>query len=224
MRLRPNRYHVRHDSAQCAAETLDVYPRWAECGAGGTYARRSTVASRSSPAAAQRCAEGAGLDGGDRGRSTITCAVHRTRCSLNSTGAEVPMNAFDTSPIYTSLTDATTGGWRRGRLRRCGRGGSGRLLPLQRIGLRLPLGCDLPQAALQLVADRQITGKRPSVLRLRSKLRRGLGRRWFFRHGGGTHSQAEELHLRPSQTNLDRIGHDGRREQEKVRTRPAWQI
>jgi hypothetical protein len=87
-------------------------------------------------------------------------------------------------------------------------GGSGRLLPLQRIGLRLQLRRDLPQAALQLVADRQITGKRPSVLRLRSKLRRGLGRRWFFRHGGGTHSQAEGLHLRPSQTNLDRIGHD----------------
>src|SRR4051812_48506530 len=107
MRLRPNRYHVRHDSAQCAAETLDAYPRWAECGADGTYARRSTVASRSSPAAAQRCAEGAGLDGGDRGRSTITCAVHRIQMQLNSTGAEVPMNAFDTSPIYTSLTDAT---------------------------------------------------------------------------------------------------------------------
>ena len=30
-------------------------------------------------AAAQRCAEGAGLDGGDRGRSTITRAVHRSR-------------------------------------------------------------------------------------------------------------------------------------------------
>ena len=28
--------------------------------------------------------------------------------NLNSTGAEVPMNAFNTSPIYTSLTDATT--------------------------------------------------------------------------------------------------------------------
>ena len=35
----------------------------------GTYAQRSTVASRSSPAAAQRGAEGAGLDGDDRGRS-----------------------------------------------------------------------------------------------------------------------------------------------------------
>ena len=49
-----------------------------ECDVDGTYARRSTPASRSSPAAAQRCAEGAGLDGDDRGRSTIKRAVHRT--------------------------------------------------------------------------------------------------------------------------------------------------
>jgi hypothetical protein len=45
----------------------------------GTYAHRSTVASRSSPAAAQRGADGAGLDGGDHGRSTIIQAVYRTR-------------------------------------------------------------------------------------------------------------------------------------------------
>jgi hypothetical protein len=45
------------------------------CGVDGTYALRSAVAVRSSPEAAQRCAEGAGLDGGDHGRSTITRAV-----------------------------------------------------------------------------------------------------------------------------------------------------
>jgi hypothetical protein len=157
------------------------------------------------------------------------CAIARSSTAV-AAGGLTDIAGERTSPrqvarmIKLRREMASRSGRRRGRLRRCGRGGSGRLLPLQRIGLRLPLGCDLPQAALQLVADRQITGKRPSVLRLRSKLRRGLGRRWFFRHGGGTHSQAEELHLRPSQTNLDRIGHDGRREQEKVRTRPAWQI
>ena len=54
------------------------YPRNTDCGVDGTYAQRSTVVSRSSPAAAQRC-EGAGLDGGNRGRSTITRAVFRSQ-------------------------------------------------------------------------------------------------------------------------------------------------
>jgi hypothetical protein len=70
---------VRHDRPQHAAGGIIANPRETDCGTDGTYAQRSTVASRSSPAAAQRCAEGAGLDGGDPGRSTITCAVHRSR-------------------------------------------------------------------------------------------------------------------------------------------------
>ena len=49
-----------------------------DCGVDGTYAQRSTVVSRSSPTAAQRC-EGAGLDGGNRGRSTLTRAVFRSQ-------------------------------------------------------------------------------------------------------------------------------------------------
>src|ERR1700760_2281805 len=46
-----------------------------DCGVDGTYALRSAVAVRSSPAAAQRCAKGAGLDGIAHGRSTISYAV-----------------------------------------------------------------------------------------------------------------------------------------------------
>jgi Transposase, Mutator family len=45
-------------------------------GVDGTEALRSAVAVRSSPAAAERCAKGAGLDGIARGRSTITRAVN----------------------------------------------------------------------------------------------------------------------------------------------------
>ena len=63
----PDRSQLPHDRA----------PRQTDCGVIGTNAKRSTVASRSSPNAAPRCAEGAGLDGGDRGRSTINRAVHR---------------------------------------------------------------------------------------------------------------------------------------------------
>ena len=75
----------------------------------GMDAKSSAAVPLSSPAAAQRCAEGAGLDGGARGRSTITRAVHRTRRSSQPQRhrAEVPMNAFATPRIYTSLTDAT---------------------------------------------------------------------------------------------------------------------
>jgi len=46
-------------------------------GVDGTNAPGSIAMPRSSPNAAQRCAEGAGLDGGDRGRSTISRAVRR---------------------------------------------------------------------------------------------------------------------------------------------------
>ena len=61
------------------AGRVTAYPRKTDCGVDGIYAQRSTETSRSSPVAAQRCAEGAGLDGGDRGRSTIKRAVHRTQ-------------------------------------------------------------------------------------------------------------------------------------------------
>jgi hypothetical protein len=63
---------------------------------------------RQRPAAAQRCAEGAGLDGVDRG-STISCAVHRTSDMLTTslTRADASMSTFTTPRIYTCLTDAT---------------------------------------------------------------------------------------------------------------------
>jgi hypothetical protein len=77
-------------------------------GVEGTYARRSTAASRSSPAAAQRGAEGAGLDGGDRGRSTIKGVVRHAECISFSTGATVPIVHHSlTPPIHTTLTDMT---------------------------------------------------------------------------------------------------------------------
>jgi hypothetical protein len=71
---------------------------------------------RQRPAAAQRCAEGAGLDGVDRGRSTISCAVPRTGESLTTslTGADAPMRASPTSRIYTCLTDVTEVGQQGG--------------------------------------------------------------------------------------------------------------
>ena len=90
------------------AGRVTAYPRKTDCGVDGIYAQRSTETSRSSPVAAQRCAEGAGLDGGDLGRSTIICAVHHTR--RNSTDDDLPMNVFATSRIYTSLTGTTLHG------------------------------------------------------------------------------------------------------------------
>ena len=70
---RRDRSHLRHDQRRKTEDGVD-----------GTYARRSAAASRSSPAAAQRCATGAGLDGGDRGRSIIKGAERRaTRTSLH---------------------------------------------------------------------------------------------------------------------------------------------
>ena len=53
-------------------------------------------------------------------------------------------------------------------------GGSGRLLPFQRIGLRLQLRRDLQQITHHLVAD-GTTSKPPGMLRLRPKLRRSPG-------------------------------------------------
>ncbi|HEV3082239.1 MAG TPA: hypothetical protein VGY66_20820, partial [Gemmataceae bacterium] len=72
----------------------------------GTYAQRSAAAPRSSPTAAQRCAEGAGLDGGDRGRSTIKDAVLRAICTY-SIGAAAPIGISTPSRIHTSLTHVT---------------------------------------------------------------------------------------------------------------------
>ena len=72
----------------------------------GTNARRSTAASLSSPAAAQRGAEGAGLDGGEPGRSTIS-AVRHERCIGFSTGAMAPNGLSITPRFHTSLTDVT---------------------------------------------------------------------------------------------------------------------
>jgi len=73
----------------------------------GMDAKSSAGVLLSSPAAAQRCAKGAGLDGGDRGRSTMSCAVHRTSDMLTTslTGADASMSAFTTPRIYTCLTD-----------------------------------------------------------------------------------------------------------------------
>lgn len=83
--------------------------RQTEYGVDGTYAQRSTATSRSSPVAAQRCAEGAGLDGGDRGRSTIKGADLRAKCT-SSTGATAPIGISTISRIHTSLTDVTLPG------------------------------------------------------------------------------------------------------------------
>jgi hypothetical protein len=78
----------------------------------GTYAQRSAAASRSSPTAVQRCAEGAGLDGGDRGRSAIKGVVLRAICTC-SIGAAAPIGISTPSRIHTSLTDVTARGTTR---------------------------------------------------------------------------------------------------------------
>src|SRR6188508_3895262 len=62
-----------------------------------------------SPAAAQRCAEGAGLDGGDALRSTIRRAVTRnpSRRIAEFHPAVAPQAISATQRIYTSLTGTT---------------------------------------------------------------------------------------------------------------------
>jgi hypothetical protein len=59
---------------------------------------------------------GAGLDGVDRGRSTISCAVHRTSDMLTTslTRADASMSTFTIPRIYTCLTDATPQSWGHG--------------------------------------------------------------------------------------------------------------
>jgi hypothetical protein len=79
-RAKPRPGRSRHDARRRSTDRVSAYPRRTDCGVDGINAQRSTAA-RSSPEAALRCAEGAGLDGGDRGRRTITRAVHCTRRS-----------------------------------------------------------------------------------------------------------------------------------------------
>ncbi len=103
----------------------DAGARQTDCGVDGTYAKRSTVAPQSSPAAAQPGAEGAGLDGGDRGRSTIVCAVlhshfhrnhrpdrhFRSTASLHHVGTRPSLSA----PVPVGLTPAREGASLPGR-------------------------------------------------------------------------------------------------------------
>ena len=91
------------------------YARATVCAVNGTNAKRSAAAPGSSPAAAQRGAEGAGLDPGDARRSTIEGAVKRaisTAANQFHLSAD-PRPSLATARIYTSLTDVTTS--RRGR-------------------------------------------------------------------------------------------------------------
>jgi hypothetical protein len=60
--------------------------------------------------------------------------------------------------------------------------GLGRCLPLQRIGLRLQIVCETSQAATDLIAGQQLTGKLPGTVCLRPKLPRRLTRGRFIRH------------------------------------------
>jgi hypothetical protein len=62
-------------SADDGGAHTQVRPR-TDCRVDCTYALSSTVASRSSTRRNAGCAEGEALDGDDRGRSTIICAVY----------------------------------------------------------------------------------------------------------------------------------------------------
>jgi hypothetical protein len=80
--------------------------RATDCAVNGTNAKRSAAAPGSSPEAAQRCAEGAGLDPGDARRSTLRKAVQRSALNkLHLIGRSAA--AFRYPRIYTSLTDVT---------------------------------------------------------------------------------------------------------------------
>src|ERR1700722_7183119 len=61
-KLRPSRSP--HDGTLRTAGAIIAYPRKTDCGVDGIHAQPSTVVSRSSPEAASRCAEGAGLCAG----------------------------------------------------------------------------------------------------------------------------------------------------------------
>ncbi len=92
---------------RCFAAGHDA--RATDCAVNGTNAKRSAAAPGSSPAAAKRGAEGAGLDAGDARRSTIKGAAKRA----TSTGAKSftwsadSQSLLATLRIYTRLTDAT---------------------------------------------------------------------------------------------------------------------
>jgi hypothetical protein len=74
-------------------------------------AKRSAAVLLSSPAAAQRCAEGAGLDGGAVAASTIRhasiAAAAAMIADMISTRAAVFDGPSATARIYTRLTDVT---------------------------------------------------------------------------------------------------------------------
>ena len=59
------------------------------------------------PVAALRGVEGAGLDGGDRGRSTVKGAVRHLTCIAFSTGAKPSIGSSITPRIHIRLTDVT---------------------------------------------------------------------------------------------------------------------
>jgi hypothetical protein len=102
----PSNYRVRLDPGSA----IDPNARATDCAVNGTNAKRSAAAPGSSPAAAQRGAEGAGLDAGDARRSTIKGAVKRTTSQRqhNFTAVGQPAAACRLhSRIYTSLTDVT---------------------------------------------------------------------------------------------------------------------
>jgi hypothetical protein len=67
------RLHLPHE--HLGRSTAPTLPAKTDCGVDGIDAIRSAVAVRSSPAAAERCAKGAGLDGIAHDRSTIIRAV-----------------------------------------------------------------------------------------------------------------------------------------------------
>src|SRR5229473_1980019 len=104
-------------SGKCSRSTADLMRGIASfkrstAPSNGMDAQRSVGAPLSSPEAAQRCAEGAGLDSGDPGRSTIGHAVDRAPLQRHplqtiSTNAAAPQPPQLQSRISTSLTDVT---------------------------------------------------------------------------------------------------------------------
>lgn len=71
----------------------------------GTSSPGSVGAARSTPRAAQRCAAGAGVDGGASDRSTMDHAVNQSERFHRS---RQPITAAATPQIYTYLQDATS--------------------------------------------------------------------------------------------------------------------
>mgnify|MGYP001331369874 CR=1 FL=1 len=86
-----------------------ITPEAAEYAVDGIAATGSAGAPRSSPAAAQRFAQGNGLNGGAPDRSRIRHAADHSRISPER---RAQMAASATLRIYTSLTDMTLGEYR----------------------------------------------------------------------------------------------------------------